>query len=105
MLHTLVRFIFALIMLARSIKTCLVVNANHLEIFLMQFGTKLVFKLLANYAFKSTLENSQKPFIFSFYIPIQNLCRIFSWSLKQSCRGLNSKQLLFEIYLKIKFGK
>jgi hypothetical protein len=37
----------------------------------------------------------KKPFIFSFYIPIQNLCKIFSWSLKQSCRELNSKQLLF----------
>jgi hypothetical protein len=49
---------------------------------------------LEKYAFENILENGQKPFIFSFYIPIQNLGRIFSWSLKQSCRGLNSKQLL-----------
>jgi hypothetical protein len=103
----------------------LIINANHLEIFIMQFGAKFVFKLLAKYAFKNILENSKKPFIFSFCIPVQNICRIFSWSLKQSCRGLNSKQLsflgyfqkmffscskcdlklLFEIYLKIEFGK
>jgi hypothetical protein len=76
-------------------KTSLVANANHLEIFLMQFGAKFVFKLLANYAFENILENGQKPSIFRFYIPIQNLCRIFSWSLKQSCRELISKQLLF----------
>jgi hypothetical protein len=61
----------------------------------MQFGAKLVFKLLAKYAFENILENGQKPSIFSFYIPIQNLSRICSWSLKQSCRGLNSKQLSF----------
>jgi hypothetical protein len=61
----------------------------------MQFGAKFVFKLLAKYAFENILGNGQKPFIFSLYIPIQNLCRIFSWSLKQSCRGLNSKQILF----------
>jgi hypothetical protein len=61
----------------------------------MQFGAKFVFKLLEKYVFKNILENSKKPSIFSFYIPIQNICKIFSWSLKQSCRGLNSKQLLF----------
>jgi hypothetical protein len=57
----------------------------------MQFGAKFVFKLLAKYAFENILENGQNPSIFSF----QNLCRICSWSLKQSCRGLNSKQLSF----------
>jgi hypothetical protein len=68
---------------------------NHLELFSIIFGAKFVFKLLAKYAFKNILENSQKPCIFSFCFPIQNLGGIFSWSLKQSCRGLNSKQLLF----------
>jgi hypothetical protein len=61
----------------------------------MQFGATLLFKVLSNFAFKNIPKNGQKPFIFSFYIPVQNLCRIFSWSLKQSCRGLNSKQLSF----------
>jgi hypothetical protein len=68
---------------------------NHLEIIIMQLGAKLVFKLLAKYAFENILENSKNPSIFSFYIPIQNLGIIFNWSLKQSYRGLNSKQLLF----------
>jgi hypothetical protein len=82
-------------------------------------------KVLSNFAFKNIPKNGQKPFIFSFCIPVQNLCRIFSWSLKQSCGGLNSKQLsflghfqkmpfsyskfglklLFEIYLKIEIEK
>jgi hypothetical protein len=75
--------------------TCLVANTNHLEIFLTHFGAKFVFELLAKYAFKNILENGQKPCIFSFCFPIQNLGKIFSWSLKQSCRGLNSKKLLF----------
>jgi hypothetical protein len=44
---------------------------------------------------KFILEKGQKSSLFSFYFPIQNLCRIFGWSLKQSCRGLNSKQLFF----------
>jgi hypothetical protein len=61
----------------------------------MQCGAKFVFKLLAKYAFENMIENGQKPSIFSLYFPIQNLYKIFSWSLKQSCRGLNSKQLLF----------
>jgi hypothetical protein len=61
----------------------------------MQFGAKFVFKLLTKYAFEIIIENGKKSSLFSFYFPIQNLCKIFSWSLKQSCRGLNSKQLLF----------
>jgi hypothetical protein len=61
----------------------------------MQFGATLVFKVLSNFAFKNIPKNGQKPFIFSFYIPVQNPCRIFSWSIKQSCRGLNSKQVSF----------
>jgi hypothetical protein len=61
----------------------------------MQFGATLMFKILSNFAFKNIPKNSKKPFIFSLCIPVQNLRRIFSWSLKQSCRGLNYKQLLF----------
>jgi hypothetical protein len=61
----------------------------------MQFGAKFVFKLLAKYAFENIIENGKKLSIFSFCIPIQNLGGIFSWCLKQSCRVLNSKQLLF----------
>jgi hypothetical protein len=121
MLHVLVNTIFCSDYASYAIKTCLVINANHLEIFIMQFGATLVFKILAKYAFKNIPKNGQNPFIFSIYILVQNLCRIFSWSLKQSCRGLNSKRLsflghfqkmsfscskfglkiLFEIYLKV----
>jgi hypothetical protein len=61
----------------------------------VQFGAKFVFKLLEKYAFENIIENGQKPSIFSFFISIQNLGRICSWSLKESCRGLNSKQLSF----------
>jgi hypothetical protein len=70
-------------------------NTNHLEIIIMQFGVKFVFKLLSKYAFEIIIENGQKSSLFSFYFPIQNICIIFGWSLKQSCRGLHSKQLLF----------
>jgi hypothetical protein len=61
----------------------------------MQFGAKFVFKLLSKYACEIIIENGQKSSLFSFYFTIQNLCINFGWSLKQSCRGLNSKQLLF----------
>jgi hypothetical protein len=37
-----------------------VINATHLEIFIVQFGAKFVFKLLAKYAFKDILENGKK---------------------------------------------
>jgi hypothetical protein len=87
----------------------------------MIYGPILVFKVLSNLAFKNIPKNGQKPFKFSFYIPIQNLCRNLSWSLNKSCRELNSKQfsflghfqkmsfscskiglkLLFEVYLKL----
>jgi hypothetical protein len=43
-----------------------VINANHLEIFIMQFGAKFVFKLLAKYAFKNILENSKNPSYLAF---------------------------------------
>jgi hypothetical protein len=61
----------------------------------MIYRATLVFKVLSNLAFKNIPKNGQKPFQFSFCILAQNLCKIFSWSLKQSCRELNSKQLLF----------
>ena len=76
-------------------KTCLAIIVNHLKLFSIIFGAKFVFKLLKKYAFEIFIENGKKSFLFSFYFPIQNLCKIFSWSLKQSCRGLKSKQLLF----------
>jgi hypothetical protein len=44
---------------------------------------------------KILLENGQKPSLFSFYSPIQNLLGILSWSHNKSCRELNSKQLSF----------
>jgi hypothetical protein len=50
---------------------------------------------LTKFAFKNIIEKGQKSSQFSFYFLIQNLLGILSWSFKQSCRGLNSKQLLF----------
>jgi hypothetical protein len=44
---------------------------------------------------KFLLKIVKKSFLFSFYFPIQNLCKILSWSLNKSCRELNSKQLSF----------
>jgi hypothetical protein len=44
---------------------------------------------------KILLENGQKPSLFSFYPPIQNLWAFWSWPLNKSCRELNSKQLSF----------
>jgi hypothetical protein len=61
----------------------------------MQFGENLVFKVFSNFAFKNIPKNGQKPFLFSFLILVQNLCKILSWSLNKSSRELNSKQLSF----------
>jgi hypothetical protein len=36
------------------------INANHLGIFIMQFGATLVFKILSNFAFKNTSKNGKK---------------------------------------------
>jgi hypothetical protein len=68
---------------------------NHLELVSTNFGATLVIKVLSNLLLKILLENSQKPSIFSFYSPIQNLLGVLSWSLNKSCRELNSKQLSF----------
>jgi hypothetical protein len=52
-------------------------------------------KFYQNLLLKILLENGQKPSLFSVYSPIQNLLGILGWSLNESCRELNSKQLLF----------
>jgi hypothetical protein len=65
-------------------------KCKSLKIITMQFGANFVLKLLTKYAFEIFIENGKKFSLFSFYFPIQNLCKIFSWSLKQSCRELNS---------------
>jgi hypothetical protein len=61
----------------------------------MIYGATLVFKVLYNFAFRNIPKNGKKPFLFSFYIPVQNLCGILSWFLNKNCRELNSKKLLF----------
>jgi hypothetical protein len=61
----------------------------------MIFGATLVFKVFSNLCFKNVSTNGQNTLLFSFYFPIQNLCKILSWSLNKSCRELNSKQLSF----------
>jgi hypothetical protein len=48
---------------------------------------------------KILLENGQKPSLFSFYSPIQNLLGIWSWSLN------NCKLNLFENFLENKNGE
>ena len=73
------RVVFALIMLARLVKTCLAIIVNHLELLSTIFGAKFVFKLLTKYAFEIFIENGKKSSLFSFCFPIQNLCKIFSW--------------------------
>jgi hypothetical protein len=39
-----------------AIKTCLVISANHLELFSINFGATFVFKISPNFAFKNILE-------------------------------------------------
>jgi hypothetical protein len=68
---------------------------NYLELVSIIFGATLVTKVLSKFALKILLENGQKPSLFSFYSPIQNLLGFWSWSLNKSCRELNSKQLSF----------
>jgi hypothetical protein len=61
----------------------------------MIFGATFVFKISPNFAFKNILENGVLIENFDFKSFIQNLFRISKCALKQSCRELNFKQLLF----------
>jgi hypothetical protein len=51
----------------------LAITLSDLELISTNFGATLVFKVLSNLLLKILLENGQKPSLFSFYSPIQNL--------------------------------
>jgi hypothetical protein len=61
----------------------------------MIFGAKLVFKVLANFAFKNNSQNKVFDLQMGFKWLFQNLIEISKCTLKQSCREYFSELLCF----------